>query len=57
MRITDIFGAKAIAARQTEVASNRIPYFGEGLFPSKKKLGLDLKWIKGHKGLPVSLAP
>lgn len=57
MRITDIFGARAIAARQTEVASNRIPYLGEGLFPSEQKLGLDLKWIKSHKGLPVSLAP
>ena len=57
MRITDIFSARAVAARQTEVASNRIPYFGEGLFPSEQKLGLDLKWIKSHKGLPVSLAP
>lgn len=57
MRITDIFGARAVAARQTEVASNRIPYLGEGLFPSEQKLGLDLKWIKSHKGLPVSLAP
>lgn len=57
MRITDIFGARAVAARQTEVASNRIPYLGEGLFPSEQKLGLDLKFIKTHKGLPVSLAP
>lgn len=57
MRITDIFSARAVAARQTEVASNRMPYFGEGLFPSEQKLGLDLKWIKSHKGLPVSLAP
>lgn len=57
MRITDIFGAKAVAARQTEAASNRIPYIGEGLFPARKKLGLDLKQIKSHKGLPVSLAP
>lgn len=57
MRITDIFSAAAVAARQTEAASNRIPYFGEGLFPARKKLGLDLKQIKSHKGLPVSLAP
>ena len=26
-------------------------------FPEKKKSGLDLKWIKTHKGLPVSLKP
>lgn len=57
MKLTDIYSAKAIAMQQTEAASNRIPYFGEGLFPAKKKMGLDLKWIKTHKGLPVSLAP
>lgn len=57
MRLTEIYNARAIAIQQAEVASNRIPYFGEGLFPAKKKMGLDLKWIKTHKGLPVSLAP
>lgn len=57
MNITDIFEAKAVASHWTETASNRIPYLGQGLFPNKKKMGLDLKWIKGHKGLPVSLAP
>lgn len=57
MRLTDIFTAEAIAANFTEAASNRIPYLGTGFFPSTKKAGLDLKWIKGHKGLPVSLAP
>lgn len=57
MKLTDIYNARAIALQQTEVASNRKPYFGEGLFPAKKKMGLDLKWIKTHKGLPVSLAP
>jgi len=57
MRITEIFSAKAVASHWTETASNRIPYLGLGFFPEKKKMGLDLKWIKGHKGLPVSLAP
>lgn len=57
MRLTEIYNARAIAIQQTEVASNRIPYLGEGFFPAKKKMGLDLKWIKTHKGLPVSLAP
>ena len=57
MNIRDVYNAKAIALVQTEVASNRIPYLGEGLFPAKKKMGLDLKWIKTSKGLPVSLAP
>lgn len=57
MRLTDIFTAEAIAANYTEVASNAIPYLGTGFFPAQKKAGLDLKWIKGHKGLPVSLMP
>lgn len=57
MRITDAFSAKSIAAQYTEVASNKIPDLGAGFFPAKKKTGLDLKWIKSHKGLPVSLAP
>lgn len=57
MNITELISARSIAAQYTESASNAIPYLGEGLFPARKKLGLDLKWIKGHKGLPVSLAP
>ena len=57
MKLTDVFNAKAIALNWTEVASNSIAYLGTGFFPAKKKAGLDLKWIKGHKGLPVSLAP
>lgn len=57
MRIRDIYSAKAIAINNAEVASNQIPYLGSGMFPAKKKMGLDLKWIKTSKGLPVSLAP
>ena len=57
MKITDIFGARSIAINRTEVASNKIAYLGTGLFPPKKKMGLDLKWIKTSKGLPVSLSP
>lgn len=57
MELTNVFTSKAIADNYTEVASNAIPYLGTGFFPSQKKAGLDLKWIKGHKGLPVSLMP
>ena len=48
---------KIIAANWTEAVSNKMPYLGETLFPSKQKAGLDLKWVKGYKGLPVSLMP
>lgn len=57
MKLSDVFNAEAIGLNYTEAASNSIPYLGAGLFPDEKKAGLDLKWIKGYKGLPVSLAP
>ena len=57
MNITEIFTAKAVADNYTEAASNAVPYLGTGFFPAKKKMGIDLKWIIGHKGLPVSLMP
>lgn len=57
MFISDIYNTPAIAAYMTEEQSNKIPYLGEAYFPSKKKMGIDLKWYKGHKGLGVSLKP
>lgn len=57
MVLTDFFSSQAIANQWTDEASNKIAYYGSGLFPAKKKAGLDLKWIHGHNGLPVSLAP
>ena len=57
MNLTDLFTPAAIAANWEEVASNQVPYIGTALFPARKKAGLDLSWIKGSKGLPVSLMP
>ena len=57
MNIRDVYNAKAIALVNTESANNKIAYLGAGLFPARKKMGLDLKWIKTSKGLPVSLMP
>lgn len=57
MNITELFTPAAIAANWEEVYSNQIPYIGTALFPARKKAGLDLAWIKGSKGLPVSLMP
>jgi hypothetical protein len=53
----DLVSAKALTTYWQETVSNRIPYLGEGLFPAKKKMGLDLAWIKGYKGLPIALKP
>ena len=57
MNLTDIFGAQSVALNRTEVESNRIPFMGEAWFPNKKKMGIDLSWIKIHKGLGVALKP
>lgn len=57
MKLNEVFNSQAIAANWTEVASNAIPYLGSGFFTPAKKTGLDLKWIKGHKDLPISLMP
>lgn len=57
MFLKDIFTASAVAIYHANVPSNSIPYLGAALFPAKKKMGLDLKWIKTRAGLPVSLAP
>lgn len=55
MLITDIFNTESIAAFVTEAASNKIPFLGEAYFPNKKKMGIDLQWIKAYKGLGVAL--
>ena len=57
MDLKSLFTPAAVAANWTETASNRIPYLGTGLFPARKKAGLDLSWLKGSRGLPVSLMP
>lgn len=53
--IYDIVKAKEIGIYYNAMQKDRAPYLGETLFPLNKKLGLDLKWIKGSKGMPVAL--
>lgn len=57
MLVNEVLNSASIAQVATENASNQIPYLGLNWFPEEKKTGLDLKWIKTHRGLPVSLAP
>ena len=57
MSIYDLVVAQEITAYWETLSQDREPYLGEELFPNRKKLGLNLKWIKGSKGLPVVLAP
>lgn len=55
MNMFDLVTAQDIVAYWDSLAQDRAPYLGEELFPNNKKLGLDLKWIKGSNGLPVVL--
>lgn len=55
--IFEMVTAPEIAAYWETFTKDRPPYLGETLFPAQKKLGLDLKWIKGAQGLPVVLKP
>lgn len=57
MQVSEIYDSSAVALNRTEVESNKVPYLGLQFFPNKKKMGIDLKWIKIHKGLGISLAP
>lgn len=57
MELDKIFSPQTIALRWTESVSNRIPLLGETLFPARKQAGLDLSFLKGSKGVPVSLMP
>lgn len=57
MLVNEVVDSKSIALAATEDARGKKPYIGLNWFPEKKKSGLDLKWIKTHKGLPVSLKP
>lgn len=53
--IFDLVTADSVTAYWEQKIQGMPPYLGDELFPADQKLGLDLKWIKGAKGLPVVL--
>lgn len=53
--IFDLVQSKELKAYWEELRQDEAPYPCESLFPVQKKRGLDLRWIKGSKGLPVVL--
>lgn len=57
MTIFELVQSEAIVAYWETLVTQQPPYLGEELFPAQQKLGLDLKWIKGAKGLPIVLLP
>ena len=57
IQLSDVFSARAVAINRTEVESNKIPYMLKTWFPEKKRMGIDINWIKTRKGLGVALKP
>lgn len=57
MNIFDLVTAPELTSYWETFIKDRPPYLGETLWTNQKKLGLDLKWIKGSAGLPVVLKP
>ena len=55
--IYDLVTANNMVAYWTNKNDQTENLLGEELFPSSKKLGLKLDWIKGAQGLPVVLKP
>ena len=55
--IFELVTADQIVAYWNTIQADQTGYLGEELFPAQKKLGLDLKWLHGAKGLPVVLKP
>lgn len=55
MTIFDLMQSQDIVAYWETLTQDEAPYPCEELFPSDKKRGLSLKWIKGSKGLPIVL--
>ena len=55
MTIYDLITSKEIASYWEILSQDREPFMGEELFPNDKKLGLELKWLKGSNGLPIVL--
>lgn len=57
MNFVEFFDTQAIAMWWSQTQPDTNPYIGPSLFPARKKAGLDLAWLKGSRGLAVSLKP
>jgi len=57
MTIFELVTANAITAYWETKTTDLPPYLGEELWPGQQQIGLDIKWIKGSKGLPIVLKP
>lgn len=55
MTIFDLVNSAELVAYWETLIADEAPYPCEELFPDTKQRGLELKWIKGSRGLPVVL--
>lgn len=55
--IFDYVTAQEIAAYIQQETSNKIPYFGETIFPARKQIGTDISWLTAADGLPIAIQP
>lgn len=55
MTIFDLMQSSELVAYWEELQQDEAPYPCEELFPAQKKRGIDLKWLKGARGLPIVL--
>ena len=57
MKIENIVKPSFVGAYIAEAGSNRQNFINEAFFAPVKKVGLELSWLRGAKGAPISLAP
>jgi hypothetical protein len=57
LNLNEIFSPAVIVAYWTNDPINAQPYASDALFPARKKVSMELKWLRGHKGVGVSLKP
>jgi len=55
--IFDLVSAKAIGEYVETLQGSDEPLLGATLFPNKKIVGLDIKFVKGYKSNPIALRP
>lgn len=57
MDLREVFTPARLRRTGRRSPPTRFPIWAATLFPARKKAGLDLSWLKGSRGLPVSLMP
>lgn len=55
--IYDLVSAPEIATYWDAKVNEQPPFLGETLFPNKKQIGRELKWLSGSTGSPIALRP